>query len=101
VAVALVIGAAVVTPPSTLALVGGGDDDARLRGGQGRRRRAQARDGRHTRARGNPLQRGLPGPIATPVSLRAGRSGRPARLSELQPFVTGAVPTVDGGWTAR
>ena len=119
-------GGAVVTVSSVLGLVGGDEDFAThayaaSKAGIVGLTRAMAvhyaRDG----IRCNVV---APGLIATPMSTRAQRDDRiRARLAELQPltadfgvpgdvaaaclylatapFVTGAVLTVDGGWTAR
>jgi NAD(P)-dependent dehydrogenase (short-subunit alcohol dehydrogenase family) len=119
-------GGAIVTVSSALGLVGGDDDfathayatsKAALIGLTRAMAVTYAKDG----IRANVV---CPGLIATPMSERAQNDERiRARLSELQPltgdfgrpedvaeaalylatapFVTGAVLTVDGGWTAR
>jgi meso-butanediol dehydrogenase/(S,S)-butanediol dehydrogenase/diacetyl reductase len=119
-------GGAIVTVASVLGLVGGDDDfdthayaasKAGLIGLTRAMAVTYARDG----IRCNVV---APGLIDTPMSARArGDAGIRARLTELQPltgdfgtaadvaqallylatapFVTGAVLTVDGGWTAR
>jgi meso-butanediol dehydrogenase / (S,S)-butanediol dehydrogenase / diacetyl reductase len=119
-------GGAVVTVASVLALVGGDDDFAThayaaSKAGVVGLTRAMAAHYARDGIRCNVV---APGLIATPMSARAQNDERiRGRLAELQPltgdfgttrdvasaclylatapFVTGAVLTVDGGWTAR
>jgi meso-butanediol dehydrogenase / (S,S)-butanediol dehydrogenase / diacetyl reductase len=119
-------GGAIVTVSSALALVGGDDDFAThayaaSKAGLVGLTRAMAVTYAQDRIRCNVV---CPGLIATPMSERAQADERiRARLTELQPltgdfgrpedvaaaivylatapFTTGAVLTVDGGWTAR
>jgi NAD(P)-dependent dehydrogenase (short-subunit alcohol dehydrogenase family) len=119
-------GGAVVTVASVLALVGGDDDFAThayaaSKAGVVGLTRAMAAHYARDRIRCNVV---APGLIATPMSARAQADARiRGRLAELQPltgdfgaagdvaaaclylatapFVTGAVLTVDGGWTTR
>ena len=90
---------------------------------RGRCHRIDPRDGRTYAKDGIRCNVVCPGPIETALSKRASEDRILARLPELQPltgelgkpkdvtqavlylstapFVTGAVLTVDGGWTAR